>query len=201
MLPKTVVFGGFHNMALIPRASLTRGRPSLNICVHWVMPHELPRGATITWPLIRNYNKIIRPSAFFNYTPQEIAAYDSFLHYPSSLLLLSDHLMNSANDGLSAHLGLNFIGALTGVITPHSNHSINTGVGTLPFIGGSVIAQPDPAVMTILGHLGTGTPGPGYAAMGILHHRHSKIFFMGDANCIEQLPQPFTDNLFKWLYQ
>ncbi len=163
--------------------------------------HELPRGATVTWAEIRNYKKIIRPSAFFSYSAQEIAAYDSFLRYPSALLLLSDHLQNSPNDGLSAHLGLDFIGSITGMITPFSNHAINTGVSSLPFIAGSVITHPDPSRMTILGHARTSIGGQGHAAMGILHHPHSRIFFMGDANGIEQLPQPFTANLVKWLFQ
>lgn len=163
--------------------------------------HELPRGATVTWAEIRNYKKIIRPSAFFSYSAQEIAAYDSFLSYPSALLLLSDHLQNSPNDRLSSHLGLNFTGAITGMIIPFSNHAINTGVSSLPFIAGSVIMHPDRSNMTILGHVGSSTTGQGYAAMGILHHPLSRIFFMGDANGIEQLPQPFTANLLKWLFQ
>jgi hypothetical protein len=163
--------------------------------------HELPRGATVTWAEIKNYKKIIRPSAFFNYSAQEIAAYDSFISYPSALLILSDHLQNSPNDGLSAHLGLNFTGSVTGMITPFSNHAINTGVSSLPFIAGSVIIHPDRSSMTILGHVSSATAGQGYAAMGILHHPHSRIFFMGDANGIEQLPQPFTANLVKWLFQ
>lgn len=163
--------------------------------------NELPRGASVTWEELRKYKKIIRAVGFGNYTAPEIAAYDSFLHYSSSLLLLSDHLQNASNDNLSAHLGLNFSGSYTGTITPSSTHSINTGVSSLPYIAGSVILQPDPGKMTILGYVRSNSAEAGYAAMGIVHHPGSKIFFIGDANGIEQLPQPFTSNLVKWLFQ
>lgn len=162
--------------------------------------NELPRGASVTWVELKKYKKIIRAVGFGNYTMQEIAAYDSFLHYNSSLLLLSDHLQNSSNDNLSAHLGLNFSGSYTATITPFSNHIVNTGVTSLPFIAGSVIMEPDPEKMTILGYVGSSSTKPGYAAMGILQHPGSKVFFIGDANGIELLPQPFTSNLVKWLF-
>lgn len=163
--------------------------------------HELPRGATITWALLRNYKKIIRAAAFTNYSTQELAAYDSFFQQTSSLLLLSDHMLYTSNDGLSARLGLQFSGAYTGTLSPVTNHAITTGVGGLPYIAGSVILQPDPALMTILGYATTTAQGPAYAAMGILHHPRTRVFFLGDANGIEQLPQPFTENLVRWLFR
>ena len=162
---------------------------------------ELPRGAAITWTLLSKYKKIIRAGGFGNYTTAEIAAYDSALLYSSSILLLSDHLTNFPNDKLSIHLGLNFSGAHTGILTPSSNHSITAGVNSLPYIAGSIIMNPDPVRMTILGYVGRTTTQPGYAAMGILHHSKAKVFFIGDANGIEQVPQPFTNNLMQWLFQ
>jgi len=161
--------------------------------------HELPRGAVITWQELRKYKNIIRVVGFGNYTSQEIAAYDAFLHNSSSVILLSDHMQNSSNDNLSAHLGLNFSGSYTGTITA-TNHIINSGVNGFPYIAGSVIMHPDPAKIFILGYVGTSASHPGYAAMGILFHSSSKIFFSGDANGIELMPQPFTYNLVKWLF-
>ena len=163
--------------------------------------NELPRGASITWEELKKYKKVIRAGAFGNYKLEEIAAYDSLLHHSSSLLLLSDHLQNFSNDGLSAHLGLEFSGSYTGIIVPSSNHVINTGVSSLSYIAGSVIIQPDPAKMTILGYVKANATSKAYAAMGILQHPSSKIFFIGDSNGIELLPQPFTSNLVKWLFQ
>jgi hypothetical protein len=162
---------------------------------------ELPRGAVITWNVLRKYKKIIRAGGFGNYTTGEIASYDSALLYSASILLLSDHLTNFPNDKLSQHLGLNFSGAHTGMLTPSSNHSITAGVNSLPYIAGSIIINPDPARMTILGHVEKTTTQPGYAAMGILHHPKARVFFIGDANAIEQLPQPFTNNLVQWLFE
>jgi hypothetical protein len=162
---------------------------------------ELPRGTSVTWDELKKYKNIIRAVGFGTYTSQEIAAYDSCLQHSSSLLLLSDHLQNSSNDGLSAHLGLVFSGSLTGAITPFPGHNITAGVGSLPYIAGSVIMQPDPGKMTILGYARTSPGSQGYAAMGVLLHPGAKIFFIGDANGIEQVLQPFTSNLVKWLFQ
>jgi hypothetical protein len=162
--------------------------------------NELPRGAVITWAELKKYKKIIRANSFGNYTASEIAAYDSFLTRPSSLLLLSDHKQNTTNDNLSAHLGLNFSGSYNGTITPVSAHAINAGVTGLPFIAGSVILQPDPVKMLILGNVVSTSGSPGYAAMGIMFYPGAKIFFIGDTNGIESVPQPFISNLVKWLF-
>jgi hypothetical protein len=161
---------------------------------------ELPRGAIVSWDEIKNYKNIIRAGNFGNYTMQELLAYDSFLTRSSSLLLIADHLANSSNDNLSQHLGLAFTGSYTGTITPINNHMIITGVNTIPYIAGSVIMQPDGDRMTILGNVNTTDPTVSYAAMGILHHPSSKIFFIGDGNGLQQLPQPFAQNLVKWLF-
>ncbi len=35
-------------------------------------------------------------------------------------------------------------------------------------------------------------------AMGVLHSKTAKIFFCGDTNLFQILPQPLTDNLIRW---
>jgi len=35
--------------------------------------------------------------------------------------------------------------------------------------------------------------------MGILNYPKSKVFFIGDTNGLEVQPQPFIDNLIKWM--
>lgn len=165
---------------------------------------ELPRGAVITTELLNKYTKVIRAAAFFNYSTQEIEAYHSFLSKPSSLFLISDHLQNTVNDGLSAYLGLIFEGAQWGPITSFQSHPVTAGVSSVNFIAGSVIRNWDPLKITVLGSInlqsggGEGTMG---GAMGIVNHPTSKIFFIGDINGIEQVPQPFTSNIVKWLFQ
>ena len=157
---------------------------------------ELPRGAIITSELLDKYSKVIRPSAFFSYSTEEIKAYTSFLSRSSSLLLVSDHLTNTVNDALSASLGLVFEGAYWGPITSFQPHAITSGVTSLDYNAGSVLRSWDPSKITVLGYQTTGV-----AAMGIVNHPSSKIFFMGDLNGIEQVPQPFMSNLNNWLFQ
>jgi len=157
---------------------------------------ELPRGAIITTELLNKYSKVIRPSAFFSYSTEEIKAYTSFLSRSSSLLLASDHLMNTVNDQLSASLGLMFEGAYGGPITSFQPHAITSGVTSLEYVAGSVIKSWDPSKITVLGYQATGV-----GAMGIVHHPSSRIFFIGDMNGIEQVPQPFISNLNNWLFQ
>jgi len=158
---------------------------------------ELPRGATITSELLDKYSKVIRPTAFFSYSAEEITAYTSFLNKSSSLLLISDHLQNTVNDQLSASLGLAFEGSYSGPITSFQPHAITSGVTSLNYIAGSVIRNCDPSRITVLGYQTT----TGAAAMGIVKHPSSKIFFIGDVNGIEEVPQPFIANLKNWLFQ
>ena len=164
---------------------------------------ELPRGATITTDLLKNYTRVVRATAFFSYSPDEITAYQAFLEKPSSLFLISDHLQNSLNDQLSASLGLLFEGAYWGPVTTFNSHPITSGVSSVEYIAGSVIRSWDPAKIIVLGYLNSqqGVEGVSYGAMGIVNHPTSRIFFLGDINGIEQVPQPFTSNLMKWLFQ
>ena len=163
---------------------------------------ELPRGEIITSQLLDKYSKVIRPSAFFKYSTEEIRAYTAFLNKSSSLLLVSDHMQNTTNDELSASLGLVFEGAYWGPITSIQTHAITSGVTSVPYNAGSVLLNWDPSKITVLGYL----PRPGNettpaAAMGIVNHTSSRIFFIGDLNGIEQVPQPFISNLSNWLFQ
>jgi hypothetical protein len=175
---------------------------------------ELSIGAKVTTEVLSRYNKIIRACAITGYTNDEIAAYDGFLNRGSSLLLFQDHLKNFPNDLLSKHLGIEFAGAGGTSVTVLSQHAITTGVTSIPYMVGSAIVNQDKSKMTILGTLGPDDyvdmnknnmkdAGDVIAApvMGILHHPKSKIFFMGDVNSVEQVPQPFTSNLVKWLFQ
>lgn len=165
---------------------------------------ELPRGAVITTELLNKYNKVIRAAAFFSYSTQEIEAYQSFLSRPSSLFLISDHLQNTVNDGLSAYLGLMFEGSHWGPITSFQSHPVTAGVSSVNFIAGSVIRNWDASKITVLGSINIqsgGGEGTMVGAMGIVNHPSSRIFFIGDLNGIEQVPQPFTSNIVKWLFQ
>ena len=158
---------------------------------------ELSRGTTITWPLLKQYTKVIRAGGFGNYSSGEILAYDSFLNRSSSLMLLQDHLTNYSNDLLSEHLGVKFAGAETGNVTKFTAHPITTGVTNYDFMAGSIVANATKnSNMTVLGWLGRND----YPVMGILHHPTARIFFLGEMNGLEQVPQPLSANIIKWLY-
>ncbi|HEY1112150.1 MAG TPA: hypothetical protein VGE66_01255 [Chitinophagaceae bacterium] len=162
---------------------------------------ELPRGAEITGELLGQYDKVIRANAFNQYTPSELTAYNAFLDRPSALLLLQDHHKNTTNDNLSERLGLPFSGAQSGTITRFAPHDITRGVTSLYYVAGSVIPNPDPKKITVLGTLTASADSTASAAMGIVHHPSSRVFFLGDTNGLEQVPQPLTSNIVKWLFQ
>jgi hypothetical protein len=163
--------------------------------------HELPKGVTISWNILKSFKYIIRGAPFYNYSAQEVAAYDSFLKKPSaSLLLFQDHMGNTTNDALSKHLGLAFEGSYNGTLTNFSNHAVTSGVTSLNYIAGSVIKNPG-ANITVLATLpNQSSTGGQAAAMGILNHPTARIFFIGDINGMEQVPQPLTANVVKWLF-
>jgi hypothetical protein len=162
---------------------------------------ELPRGTAVTDELLGKYDKVIRASAFGNYSTPELAAYEALLSRPSALLLLQDHLTHTTNDNLSQGLGLLFSGALTGAITRFASHDVTKGVTSLSYIAGSVLPNPDKTKITVLGTLSTTVDSTTSAAMGILHHPTARVLFLGDVNGLEQVPQPLTANLVKWLFQ
>jgi hypothetical protein len=174
---------------------------------------ELRPGTVITNTLLQSYSRVIRANAFYNYTSAEVAAYDEFLKRHCSLLLINDHMQNTSNDLLSQQLGVEFAGVAFGTISVINPHAITSGVTTVPFNAGCAIVNRDKSNMVILGRLGAseyvdlnnnGQYDSGDikspAVMGILAHATSKIFFLSDLNGIEQVPQPFTNNLVNWLF-
>lgn len=162
---------------------------------------ELPRGTAVTDELLGGYDKVIRAGAFTSYLAPELSAYESLLSRPSALLLLQDHLTHTTNDNLSEHLGLSFSGAVSGSVTRFADHDITKGVTSLSYIAGSVISNPDKNKITVLGTLSTASDNTVTAAMGIVHHPMARVVFLGDVNGLEQVPQPLTANLVKWLFQ
>ncbi len=161
---------------------------------------ELPRGETITRDLLKRYQLVIRAGFYGAYTADEIAAYQEFLNRHSALLLASDHSAQLQNDQLATLLGLKFEGNYTTNITQFKSHPITQGVTSHPYIAGSVIRNPDPNKITTLGYYSDNNI-TNAAAMGIVKHPTSRIFFIGDVNGLETVPRPFVQNLLKWLKQ
>jgi hypothetical protein len=66
----------------------------------------------------------------------------------------------------------------------------------MPFIAGSYLEGAPGANVQVLGRLPSGE-----AVMGVLSRGDAKLFFIGDMNGIQQLPQPFVQNLVAWGFQ
>jgi hypothetical protein len=178
---------------------------------------ELPRGAVITDELLGNYSKIIRAAPFFNYSDDELAAYKNFVKKRGAILLFQDHLSYDVNDKLSEFLGLSFKGAVSGTVANFTSHEITENVGPLPFIAGAVVTNTknNPGI-TVLGSisktdytaLNGADPFYGQApdidppVMGLVtNFPNTKIFFIGDINGMESVPQPLTQNIVNWLFK
>jgi hypothetical protein len=177
---------------------------------------EWPRGTPVTDSLLNQYDKVIRAGGFGAYTASEIEAYDHFINKGSSLILLLDHLSNYRNDDLSEHLGIQFAGGLFGDVTVFATHPVTAGVTSLYYAAGSVVINANNnSSMTILGSLDSSVYfdqnsngqfdngdilGP--PVMGILNsYPHCRIFFMGEMNGLETVPQPFVNNLVQWAFK
>jgi hypothetical protein len=175
---------------------------------------ELPRNTVINAATFSKYDKVIRASKYGRYTQAELDAYKSFLSRPSTLLLAGEYLRPGQKDDLAEMLGLNLAGMARGFVRTFTPHEITANSSPFYYLAGSVVMNPENKNFTALGWLDTkdfadlngnerldaGEP-TGPAVMGILKHPTARIFFIGDLNCIEQIPQPFTDNLIAWLFQ
>ncbi|MFZ9386800.1 MAG: hypothetical protein ACO25B_02870 [Chitinophagaceae bacterium] len=161
---------------------------------------ELYRGAVISDDLLSRYRFVIRAGGYGNYSQDELTAYSRFLSREVSLLLLQDHLANRSNDALSRMLDLNFTGMISGPVGNFAPHPV-TANANLSFTAGSFLNQPDTSKVTLLGFItGSSTnDSTRNVVMGIRKHPTARIFFIGDVNGLEQIPQPLTTNLFRWL--
>jgi hypothetical protein len=175
---------------------------------------ELPRDTRIDSTILLKYDKVIRATQYTKYTKEELKAYKSFLAKPSSLMLVAEFIRPGQTDELAGMLGLILGGAASGYILKFAEHSITENVNPFFFWAGSVVLNPENKAIVPLGWLDhrefadlngnnifdTGEP-KGPVVMGIVQHPTSKVFFIGDLNGIEHIPQPFTDNLVAWLFQ
>jgi hypothetical protein len=174
---------------------------------------ELGRGAELTDEMFFGYYIIIRVNGFEKYTFNEIQVYTRLIERGMNLVFFTDHKKYDPVDELAYLLGLEFNGIANGVISSLTPHIITENIDSLYYIAGSVLtnAEQNPDIQ-ILGRLRT----TDYAdlnfngkkddnepsappVMGILNLPKSHIFFIGDTNGLLVMPQPFIDNLIKWM--
>ena len=174
---------------------------------------ELGRDKELTEEMFFGNFIVIRVAGFEPYTSNEIAVYKDLIDRGMNLAFFTDHKKNDRVDELGDFLGLKFNGVANGVMNKLSSHEITANMNSLDYIAGSVITNADgnPNIQ-LLGWLrpqdyadlnfngiqdaGEPTAPP---VMGILNYPKSKVFFIGDTNGLEVQPQPFIDNLIKWM--
>jgi hypothetical protein len=157
---------------------------------------ELARGRVVTDTMLSSYEGAIRAGQYGTYSTGELLAYDRFLDCGRTLVLLGEFLQDGGVDELAESIGIPLQGKITGAIVDFAEHSITQGVAVLGFNMGSMILAPVPAGITALGWLDSGQ-----AVMGVVAHPKARIFFLGDTNELEQVPQPLVDNLLRWGFE
>ena len=160
---------------------------------------ELPSYTLITDSILNQYDKVIRAGSYGNYQLSELQAYDRLVNRASSLFLISEFLRPGEIDELSERLGISFRGSYYGNVDSYSLHFITQGATPFYFNAGSIVmnATTNPNIQ-VLGWLSGNSNLP---VMGILKHSLSKVFFLGEINGIETLPQPLTNNIIQWLFE
>ncbi len=151
---------------------------------------EVPRSSTIAYEQLTQYDLIVAAGACTSHSTSELSAYSRYLSNGGRLILLGDH--SCASDTLAQSLGLDFTGSLIDTITSFTPHPITAGLASLPFMAGGWVATA-PATATTLALLA------GMPVMGIMPFGSGQVFFLGDTNGIEAVPQPFVNNLFGFM--
>jgi hypothetical protein len=174
---------------------------------------ELGRGEELKEEHFMGYYIVIRVNGFQPYTKNERDVYDKLVKRGMNLVFFTDHKLNDSNDELGSMLGLEFRGVARGKVRTFTGHTITNNLDSLDYIAGSVLVNADKNPnIKVLGWLGENDFGDlnfngirdigepySPAVMGILNYPKSKIFFIGDANGLQVMPQPFIDNLINWM--
>ncbi len=174
---------------------------------------ELGRDCRLKEEHFFGYYIVIRVNGFQAYTQDELDVYTKLVKRGMNMVFFTDHKKYDYKDELGDLLGLNFAGVARGKVTKFAPHTITQNLTSLDYGAGSALmnAGQNPDI-EVLGWLGEND----YAdlnmneikdeaepsappVMGILNYPKSKVFFIGDANGLQFMPQPFIDNLLQWL--
>lgn len=175
--------------------------------------NELGRNAELTEEMFFGHYIIIRANGFQAYTQKEIKVYSNLLKRGTNMVFFTDHKKYDPVDEIGDLLGLKFAGLANGKITRLEPHIITENITSIDYVAGSVLINIDEnSAIQVLGALreedyvdlnfngikDDNEPG-GLPVMGIVHYPKSSIFFIGDMNGLEIIPQPFIDNLIRWM--
>jgi len=158
---------------------------------------EQGRDDAVSRDLLLSHAVVIRAGSWGAYDTSELLAYGDLVDCPRTLLLLAEYHRSDdqqdTGDLLAQQLGIPLDSSVTGTITTFEPHPITTGVTSVPFIAGSVIRDPVPPSVHVLGWLASGQ-----GAMGVLDGLPARVFFIGDTNGLETIPGPLLNNLISW---
>lgn len=161
---------------------------------------ELPRGTAVTDSLLTNYRLVIRVGSCTPYSSAELNAYDRFVaRGDATLWLLTDHMNGgcSQSDPLAGRFGgITYAGGESGTITTFSTHAITAGVTHLNYVAGATVVSFDAAKVEIFARMSPSNRG----VMGIIKGYAAKVFFLGDSNGVQTVPQPLINNLIAWSF-
>lgn len=174
---------------------------------------ELGRGAELTEEMFFGYYIVIRAGGFMPYTQKEVSVYSNLVNRGMNLVYFTDHMKYDPSDELGDFLGLHFKGIAYGVVNKFKPHAITENLTSLDYIAGAFLTDyADNKKIEILGWMreqdfgdlnmngvrDEGEPSAP-AVMGILKYPKSSIFFVGDMNGLQVMPQPFIGNLNRWM--
>ena len=174
---------------------------------------ELGRSAELTEEMFSGYYIVIRAGGFEPYSANEINVYTQLLCQGMNMVFMTDHKCYVQGDAVENLLGLEFSAVASGSITKLKTHLITENMSSLDYGAGSVLINaarnPDIEVLGWLGEddyadmncngVKDNNEPSAPPVMGILNYPKGHIFFIGDVNGLEFMPQPFIDNLIEWM--
>jgi hypothetical protein len=170
-------------------------------------------GAPLTEEMFFGHYIVIRAGGFHTYTPEELKVYASLLDRGMNLVFLTGPKKNSPVDELGERLGIRFEGVASGRVTTFASDELTKNLISIGGYNGSALTNLDSNPnIKVLGWLGSTDFGDinmnsvkdpkeqtAPPVMGVLTYSKSKVFFIGDTVAIQTTPQPFVDNLVKWM--
>ena len=152
---------------------------------------EAPRNGRVPVATLGSYGVVIRVGNYGAYTEGELEAFEQYGTCDATLVVLGEFLREGETDPLAAALGVTFAGTVRGEVSEFATHALTDGVTPFDYIAGSYIESATSGV-ELLGWV------DGQPAMAVMESGPSRRFFLGDANGLQRVPQPFTDNLIAW---
>lgn len=159
---------------------------------------ELGRRGTMSPDSMMSFAVIIRAGYYADsinypgYEPHDLDVYTAYTGCERTLVVLAEYLRPGQRDLLADRLGIPLTGSIYTEILDFAPHELTAGVTKIPYIAGSFLESESNPAIQVLGR------ADGKGVLGLLTNRTAKILFLGDVNGIEQVPQPFVQNLVRW---